>query len=146
MTKTHWPFPKSEDFTATNTTSNNVVHLHNTNSIDFIIQDTVVPQLVFQDGEVFIEGKTIDLESDTPSEVFWQFRAWTSTQTNVHQIKPCPFCGSNHVAHIKVPQYEKPDLPSETWIQCGGCGAEVHSHHVGTSSYTPPIDIWNQRR
>ena len=81
------------------------------------------------------------------SESAWPFPTLTNTclQNTAEYILPCPFCGSDDVAHVIVPQYEKPGLPSDTWVQCNGCGVEVHTHHIAKQFHGNALDLWNQR-
>jgi len=80
----------------------------------------------------------------SPETGAWPFDTITNSclKNTVEHILPCPFCGSDDVAHIIVPQYEKPGLPEDTWVQCNNCGIEVHKHkHL----YKTALELWNQR-
>jgi transcription elongation factor Elf1 len=55
-------------------------------------------------------------------------------------ILPCPFCGNDHIAHIIVPQYDKPGFPPDSWIVCNSCGVEVRANNT-----TSALDLWNKR-
>lgn len=80
----------------------------------------------------------------------WPFNTITNTsaQNTVDldcELLPCPFCGSTSVAHIIVPQYERPDLPDPSWVQCNDCGAEVHNDGIDRDRYKSVRDLWNTR-
>lgn len=56
------------------------------------------------------------------------------------KILPCPFCGSEEVAHFIVPQYERPGLPPDTWVVCKSCKVEVRE-----SNGFQALALWNTR-
>lgn len=124
-----WPFPRSE-MTITNTEQNNVVELQTTShTLGLDIRqmlDLPIPDYITNSWNSLTGCDTTEVKVN-------------------NGILPCPLCGSDHIAHITVPDYETPDLPSPSWIQCMSCGVEVNSKHTRKNNVTP-LETWNRRR
>ena len=58
----------------------------------------------------------------------------------MHELKPCPFCGSNDVSmHTACIQ----DLVWKHVVRCKGCSATIERYTI--SSRPTAIEAWNRR-
>lgn len=57
----------------------------------------------------------------------------------VEQMKPCPFCGSEHI--VLCGHDGKKKTAPECWVACGDCGATTNT----TAFPERAVQFWNRR-